>query len=41
VDESMRKRQDTKLSKDVEELKFEIFAKDFLIYETTVRRRVV
>ena len=37
----MRKRQDTNLSKDIEELKLEIFTKDFLIYETTVRRRLV
>ena len=41
VDERMRKRQDTNLSKDIEELKFEIFTKDFLIYETAVRRRLV
>ena len=41
VDERMRKRQDTNLSKDIEELKFEISTKDFLIYETMVRRRLV
>jgi len=35
----MKKRQDTNLSKNKENLKFEIFMDDLLIYETLIRRR--
>jgi hypothetical protein len=36
----MRKRQDTNLSKNKDNLKSEIFMDDLLIYEILIRRRM-
>ena len=36
----MRKRQDTKLSKNKDNLKSEIFMDDLLIYEILIHRRM-
>jgi len=40
VNESMKKRQDTNLSKNKENFKPEIFMDDLLIYEILIRRRM-
>jgi hypothetical protein len=41
VDESMKKRQDTKLSKNKGNPECEMLVDDFLIYETMIRRRTI
>lgn len=40
VDESMRKKQDTKVGKSVEDLKFELIVDDVLIYDILLRKRL-
>jgi hypothetical protein len=40
VDESMRKKQDTKVGKNIEDLKSEILIDNLLIYEALVRKRM-
>ena len=37
----MRKKQDTKVGKSVEELKFELIVDDLLIYDILLRKRPI
>lgn len=41
VDERMRKKQDTKVGKSVEDLKFELIVDDILIYDILLRKRLI
>jgi len=41
VDERMRKKQDTKVGKGVEDLKFELIVDDLLIYDILLRKRPI
>jgi len=41
VDERMRKKQDTKVGKSVEDLKFELIVDDLLIYDILLRKRPI
>lgn len=41
VDERMRKKQDTKVGKSVEDLKFELIVDDVLIYDILLRKRPI
>jgi hypothetical protein len=40
VDESMKKKPDTRTAKKEEDFRFGVFTEDYLIYENLIRKRL-